>query len=211
MLYKAKSTSILNPYLKYSNSNSKYQPNNNYSYNNRNNNIFLNSQKDSKSKEENINQFKNFIKETNKQLVNSRNNKYIYNKDEKIPKQKSFMEDFIIPNEIKKEYISEINKENNQINYGTASTNDSKYLNNKVSNSNYKIKKEKIRNILNYEEKDDKIRVNKSYKIYNSGTQRNYSKQEKNDFNDFGENLLGDQNNSKFLMYYKEIYEENKK
>ena len=77
-------------------------------------------------------------------------------------------------------------------------------------NNNHKIKKEKNRNVLKFEE-NERVGVNKSYKNYSSGSQRNFYNIEKSDINDFGEHLLGEQNNSKFLMYYKEIYEENKK
>ena len=42
------------------------------------------------------------------------------------------------------------------------------------------------------------------YKDYLSASDRS-------NFNDLNENFLGEQNNSKFLMYYNEIYRDNKK
>ena len=211
VLYKSKSSSKINPYLKYTNANNnQYQ--NNYSSNNLTN---INNEKEVNSKEENKKQYKTFIKETNKDLITSRNNKYLNNKEEVIPKQKSFMEDFILSNEINKEYLLDSNQEkrkNKQINYGTSSTNETKYVNNKQSENN-KIKKEKIKSFLKYQENNCKIEENKSY---NSGSQGLYYKDyfnnpERNILNDANENIIGDENNSKFFIYYKEIYGENKK
>ena len=223
ILYKTKSSSAINPYLKYKNnqnyinSNSSINNSNNYSYSNRNSNKFLNGQKELRTNEENINKH-NFIKETNKEMANSRNNKYLYKNEDKIPKQKSFMEDFMMPNDINKEYAINLNlnkdsKEYSQINFGTASNNDSKYINNNKQRCNSKIKKEKKRYISKYEI-SEKTEENKNY---NSGNQRIYLKEymnkneNNNNYNEINENFMGDQNNSKFIMYYKEIYGENKK
>ena len=224
ILYKAKSTSKINPYLKYSNNNIYQNYNtNNYSYTNRNENKYLNEQKDEKIKENNTEQYnKNFIKETNKDLSNSRNNKYLFNKEEKMIKQKSFMEDYVLPKDINKEGLVDLKKDNIEnkenkvdtpINYVTASTNDSKYINNRQYGSN-KIKKQKIRDSLKNQESNGKIEENKNYN--NSGNQKVYYKDylsasDRSNFNDLNENFLGEQNNSKFLMYYNEIYRDNKK
>jgi hypothetical protein len=208
ILHKAKSSSKLNPYLKYSN-NTLYQSNfNNYS---------------SKAVNENNveNKAKNFLKETNKELLNSRNDKYIYNKEEKIIRQKSFMEDFILPKEIKKECLVELNKDKKEkkdnkeyglLNFGPGDTNDTKYLNNKQYGNN-RSKNKKNRNIVRNQEINGKVEENKNY----SGTKpKIYYKEyinasERSNYNEVNENYLGDQNNSKFLMYYNEIYGDNKK
>ena len=198
ILYKTKSTSAINPYLKYKNK-KPYQNNTNinYSYSNRNNNKLVNGQKEIKTKDENN--------------INSRNNKYIYEKEEKIPKQKSFVEEYNRPNEIKKEYIIGNNenkrKENIQdiqVNFGK-STYDPKY----------KMKKEKIKNVFRMQENGEKVEENKNY---NTSSQRMYYKdyrknEEKNSFKELNENdnFMDEQNNFKFMMYYKEIYGDNKK
>ena len=210
ILFKSKSTSKINPYLKYTNIDNQYQ--NNYSSNNLTN---INIQKEVNSKEEIIKEYKTVIKQKNKDLITSRNNKYLYHIEETKPKQKSFMEDFILPNEISKEYLIDSNQENRKnkkINYGTSSANESKYINNKQSGNN-KIKKEKTKNFLKYQEKNCKIEENKNY---NSGSQRLYYKDyfnnpEINNLNDANENIIGEENDSKFLIYYKEMYGENKK
>ena len=208
ILHKAKSSSKINPYLKYSN-NTLYQSNfNNYS---------------SKAVNENNveNKAKNFLKETNKELLNSRNDKYIYNKEEIIIKQKSFMEDFILPKEIKKECLVELNKDKKEkkdnkdygmLNFRPGDTNDTKYLNNKQYGNN-RSKNKKNRNIVRNQEINGKVEENKNY----SGTKpKIYYKEyinasERSNYNEVNENYLGDQNNSKFLMYYNEIYGDNKK
>ena len=206
LLYRNKSSSANNPYLKYKNNKQYQNNNNNFSY--RNNIRFFNGQKEGKENEENINKYNNFIKETNKELFNSRNHKYIYKNEDKVTKQKSFMEDYILPNENKKE-----NRENHQFNCGTASTNDSRNVNNSKFVNN-KIQKEKIKKMLKYSENNENNEDNKTYLC---GSQINHYENylnncEKNNFNDLNDNnILGEQNNSKFLMYYEEIYGDNKK
>ena len=198
ILYKTKSTSAINPYLKYKNK-KPYQNNTNinYSYNNRNNNKLVSGQKEIKTKDE-----KN---------INSRNNKYMYEKEEKIPKQKSFVEEYNRPNEIKKEYIigDKENKRKENIQDIQLNFDKSAY------DSKYKMKKEKIKNVFRMQENGEKIEENKSY---NTSSQRMYYKdyrknQEKNSFKELNENdnFMDEQNNFKFMMYYKEIYGDNKK
>ena len=67
---------------------------------------------------------------------------------------------------------------------------------------------------LKNQESNGKIEENKNYN--NSGNQKVYYKDylsasDRSNFNDLNENFLGEQNNSKFLMYYNEIYRDNKK
>ena len=107
ILYKAKSSSKINPLLKNKNNDNNY-------FNRNENNKFLNEKNETKSKDENKEKYSNFIKETNNEL-NQRNNNYIYENDnnnnkDRFLKQKSFMEDYTIPNEIKKENYIEVNK-----------------------------------------------------------------------------------------------------
>ena len=216
VLCKAKSSSKINPYLKYQNN----------TYYNRSNNKFLNGRKESKSKEENKNKCSKFIKETNKEkeLLNERNNKYIYGNEEKMLKQKSFMEDFALPSEIKKECLMEINKldktkkkdkkSNSQMYYGTSSTSDSRYMSNKSSGTISKIKKYKPVSTFNLQENNNnKVEEFKNYKT--SSQRVNYreyiNESERNNCTELNENLMNEQNNSKFLLYYKEIYGDNKK
>ena len=132
------------------------------------------------------------------------------------------MEDYVLPKDINKEGLVDLKKDNIEnkenkvdtpINHVTASTNDSKYINNRQYGSN-KIKKQKIRDSLKNQESNGKIEENKNYN--NSGNQKVYYKDylsasDRSNFNDLNENFLGEQNNSKFLMYYNEIYRDNKK
>ena len=221
ILYKAKSSSKINPLLKNKNNDNNY-------FNRNENNKFLNEKNETKSKDENKEKYSNFIKETNNEL-NQRNNNYIYENDnnnnkDRFLKQKSFMEDYTIPNEIKKENYIEVNKydrtkkkekkDNSQLNYGTASTNDSKYLNkNKSSTNIYKSKNEKIVKALNFRENldtIDKIEEKNNFKIGNQRENYLNPMQKKNNYTELNEKLMNDQNNSKHLLYYKEIYSDDK-
>jgi hypothetical protein len=162
---------IKDPYIKYYNS-----------YLSRNSNNDYKDIRETKKKEENKEKFENFIKETNNELLKLKNNKYLYNNEDKIFKQKPFIEDSIFIKGIKKEDIAEIeqvknkeikykkeNKENLQLNF-VNNINEKKYLSKTSKNAN-KIKK-KI--IFNNEHNIDKNEENKSYK---SGNQRLYNKE----------------------------------
>ena len=157
----------------------------------------------------------NNFKKPNKEKTN------IINKEEttKMPKKKSFIEDCTFSNDSKKEYLGELNKlskrkeakklkENIKSSFGNSITfRDNKYANNKIlENINYntnknKSKKEKIIYLLK-----------KDSKNYNVGNQKIYYKDflygsENNGNNNcLNENIMYE-NNSKFLQYYKELYE----
>ena len=179
---------------KYNNQQTKsFQKLNNYlKYNN---NLYLDDY--------NINNNKDIkIKDTkvNKKTINPYNelNNNIIKKEEKnVPKQKSFVEDFSLPSNIKKECLIELNKidkeknskqENGDIQLnieGVGGKND-KYLNLQTfENLNKKIKKEKKVNIL----KKDRLDKNKENINYNLGNQKsNYqefiSGTDRNNYND---------------------------
>ena len=199
---KAKSSPKFNPYLEYSNSDS-YQNN----YNKNINEKYIRDEDENKK-------MKNtkLIKEQNNDLIN-----LIDKKDKNITKQKSFIEEFALSNDIKKECLKELNKkdkeksgkkskENIQLNFGNSGTfRDNKYTNRKMlenmkKNKN-KNRKEKIVNILKKENKN-----------YNVGNQKSYYKEylygpEKSSYtNNYNDNFLSE-NNSRFLPYYKELYE----
>jgi hypothetical protein len=162
---------IKDPYIKYYNS-----------YLSRNSNDDYKEIRETKKKEENKEKFANFIKETNNELLKLKNNKYLYNNEEKISKQKPFIEDSIFLKGIKKEDITKIeemnnkeiknkkeNKENLQLNFSN-NINEKKYLSKTSRNTN----KNKKKIIFNNEHNIDKNEENKSYK---SGNQRLYNKE----------------------------------
>ena len=141
-------------------------------------------------------------------------------KDEKkMPKQKSYMENYVLPNDIKKECLLELNKlkekngkklkEKMQLNFGSSvtfrenrNTNRKTFENLKKSKINYK--KEKILGVLKKE--------NKENKKYNIGNQKTYYKEflygsEKNNFSsNFLNEVFLDKNNSKLFSHIKELY-----
>ena len=138
--------------------------------------------RETKKKEENKEKVANFIKETNNELLKLKNNKYLYNNEEKIINQKPFVEDSIFLKGIKKEDTTEIeqiknkeienkkdNKENLQLNF-INNINEKKYLSKTSRNTN----KNKKKIIFNNEHNIDKNEENKSYK---SGNQRLYNKE----------------------------------
>ena len=210
---KAKSTPKFNPYIKY-NKNFSY-----YSLNKENKNF--KKEKELKNREENKklnNKYIKLVKESKIELSNIINNET--NKEEKekkITKQKSFIEDYLLPNDIKRECLLELNKlekngkksnNNFENNLGIfATSREHKALKPKVYENINKNKKGK--SITNY--KKEKYETNKENKNYNIGNQKAYYKEflygsEKGSMsNYFNENFLSE-NNSRFLPYYKEIY-----
>ena len=156
------------------------------------------------------------VKEPNDELVNIINN--ILSKDDKKSlEQRSFMEDYILPKDIKKECLKELNKldkdknkkdkkqkEKIQLNIGNPSMNkNSKIILYKTieNKSKQNTKKEKTEKIL----KMDKNKENKNYNINNQKAYYNeflYGS-EKGSINYLNENLFNE-NNSKNFQYYKE-------
>lgn len=197
ILPKTKSSSKLNPYMKYQS--------NNY-LTNRNSTKFLNGRKEIKTKIENTVNYSKYYNENNKEILSSRNNKYLNENEIRPPKQKSFMEDFGLPKEMRE----------NQKSYTNTNTNDYKSLNNKSYGNIGKTNRDKNSDTLNFQEKIEKIENIDDNRGYKTGSQRVYYKEyinipEKNIFTDMNENLGNEQNNSKLRLYYNEIYGENKK
>ena len=196
ILPKTKTNSKQNPLLKYQSSNN---------LTNRNNSKFLNGKKEIKIKGENSVNYTKYFNENNKEILTSRNNKYSKENEIRPPKQKSFMEDYGLPKELRE----------NQKNYTTANTSDYKSLNNKSYGNIGKINRDKISDAFNFQEKIEKIEIDDN-RGYKTGSQRLYYKEyinipDKNIFTDMNENLGNEQNNSKLRLYYNEIYGENKK
>jgi hypothetical protein len=194
---KTKSSSKINPYMKYQS--------NNY-LTNRNSNKFLNGRKEIKTKSENTVNYTKFYNENNKEILSSRNNKYSNENEIRPPKQKSFMEDFGLPKEMR----------DNQKSYTMANTSDYKSLNNKSYGNIVKTNRDKNSDAFNFQEKIEKIENIDDNRGYKTGSQRKYYKEyinipDKNIFTDMNENLGNEQNNSKLRLYYNEIYGENKK
>ena len=197
ILPKTKSSSKLNPYMKYQS--------NNY-LTNRNNTKYLNGRKEIKTKIESTVNYTKFYNENNKEILSSRNDKYLKENEIRPPKQKSFMEDLGLPKEMRE----------NQKSYTNANTSDYKSLNNKSYGNIGKTNRDKISDTLNFQEKIEKIENIDDNRGYKTGSQRLYYKEyinipEKNIFTDMNENLGNEQNNSKLRLYYNEIYGENKK
>jgi hypothetical protein len=149
---------IKDPFIKYYNS-----------YLSRNSNDEYKELRETKKKEENKEKVANFIKETNNELLKLKNNKYLYNNEEKIINQKPFVEDSIFLKGIKKEDTTEIeqiknkeienkkdNKENLQLNF-INNINEKKYLSKTSRNTN----KNKKKIIFNNEHNIDKNEENK--------------------------------------------------
>ena len=194
---KTKSSSKINPYMKYQS--------NNY-LTNRNSNKFLNGRKEIKTKSENTVNYTKFYNENNKEILSSRNNKYSNENEIRPPKQKSFMEDFGLPKEMR----------DNQKSYTMTNTSDYKSLNNKSYGNIGKTNRDKNSDAFNFQEKIEKIENIDDNRGYKTGSQRLYYKEyinipDKNIFTDMNENLGNEQNNSKLRLYYNEIYGENKK
>lgn len=161
--------------------------------------------KEIKIKAENSVNYSKYFNENNKEILTSRNNKYSKENEIRPPKQKSFMEDYGLPKELRE----------NQKNYTTANTSDYKSLNNKSYGNIGKINRDKISDAFNFQEKIEKIEIDDN-RGYKTGSQRLYYKEyinipDKNIFTDMNENLGNEQNNSKLRLYYNEIYGENKK
>lgn len=211
-IFKTKSTPKINPYLKHKNIQSQ---------------INLNSKKENKNITNTIAQkVKNENKKIGKitKLVKKGEILDILNtdldKEEKKIEKKSFMEDFILPNDIKKECLIELNKidknknekkiiENNQLKYGNpATTRENRNIiyknlknNNQIQSQNKKGKKIlKMKKMENYKDNLSHIRGNKMYS---------------NDFLSHPGKLKANINvkdnyysetNLKFIPYYKEIY-----
>ena len=197
ILPKAKSSSKLNPFMKYQSSNY---------LSNRNTTKYLNGKKEIKTKVENTVNYTKFYNENNKEILSSRNNKYLNENEIRPPKQKSFMEDFGLPKEIRE----------NQKSYTTANTSDYKSLNNKSYGNIGKTNRDKISDAFNFQEKIEKIEKIDDNRGYKTGSHRTYYKEyinipDKNICTDMNENLGSEQNNSKLRLYYNEIYGENKK
>ena len=183
-------------------------------------NFIINKENDNKEIKDKIEKQKSkLVKEPNNELSNIITN--ILSKDEKKSlEQRSFMEDYILPKDIKKECLKELNKdkdknkkdkkpkENIPINIGNSSLNkNSKIILYKTNEnkSKQKTKKEKTEKIL----KMDKNKENKNYNIYNQKAYYNeflYGS-EKGNINYLNENVFNE-NNSKIVPYYKEIFGE---
>jgi len=197
IICKAKSSSKLNPFMKYQSSNY---------LTNRNNTKYLSGKKETKTKSENTVSYSKYINENNKEILSSRNNKYLNENEIRPPKQKSFMEDLGLPKEMK----------DNQKSYAGVSTNDYKSLNNKSYGNIGKTSRDKISDAFNFQEKIEKIEKIEDNRGYKTGSQRVYYKEyinipDKNIFTDMNENLGSEESNSKLRLYYNEIYGENKK
>ena len=210
-IIKAKSTPKFNPYSKYKNSHNRTNISTKKENKIETNNHEFKNQESNKK----VNKYTKLTKGSKIELSNLINNEFNIDKEErKIIKQKSFMEDFVLPNDIKKECLLELNKldknkkgkkikDNMQLSIGISDNSKiNKKINKTFDNKNNNIKN-KEKNTLK------KMETFKENKNYNIGNQKIYYKEflygsEKND-NYLNENYLSE-NNSRFLPYYKEIY-----
>lgn len=167
---KTKSTPKLNSFLKMKNNQSESDYN--YEMNNNNKGI-MNKNENSKV---NKNQFK-------KSYIELTNN--IINKEVNFKKQKTFIEEYLLPSNIKKECIKEINKMdkdnngrqdkgNNQMNLENYTYRNNKYLIHKQFDFfDKKVKKEKkLNNDINKESKNYSGRQRSYYNDFLYGTER---------------------------------------
>ena len=168
-----------------------------------------------------INSYSEINEDGNDNIINKSNKetRNIINKEEttKMPKQKSFIEDCTFSNDSKKEYLGELNKlgkrkevkkskESLKSSYGNSITfRDNKYINNKMTENNNKNKNKTKKEKIVYMLKKD----NKNYNIGNQKMYYNdflYGSEKNGNSNCLNENIMYE-NNSKFLQYYKELYE----
>ena len=215
-IFKAKSTPKFNPYLKHKNTHNRT----NISTNKENYDEGNNLEQNIKDGNKKINKYTKLIKGTKIELSNIINNGVKKVKNErKIVKQKSFMEDFILPNDIKKECLLELSKSDKnkkgkkikdkmKLNIGISATSrEKKHHNNKnfefLNKNKNKNKSKNEKNILK------KMENHQEKKNYNIGNQKIYYKEflygSENNNNYSNKNYLSE-NNSKFSPYYKEIY-----
>ena len=198
-ILKAKSTPKFNPYIK----NNKSSANNRLNRDNKN----FKNEKELKNKEEN--KFIKLVKESKIELSDIINNN-IDKEEKKLTKQKSFIEDYLLPSDIKKECLIELNKlekngkkskDNFENNIGIyATTREHKISAYKTYENINKNKRGK-----NY--KNEKYETNKENRNYNIDNQKTYYKE----FlygSDKGSSVMNyfSENNSRFLPYYKETY-----
>lgn len=200
---KAKSTPKFSPYLKFKNCDS--YPNDNT--NNHINTKYIIFDKKIKDKEEN--------KKTNKNSKSFKDSNNVSKDEKKMPKQKSYMENYVLPNDIKKECLLELNKlkekngkklkEKMQLNFGSSITfRENQNTNRKTFENLKKSKKEKFLGVLKKE--------NKENKKYNIGNQKTYYKEflygsEKNNHStNFLNEVFSSENNSKLFPYTKESH-----
>ena len=213
---KTKSTPKLNPYVKYKNTHKKT----NVSSNGENYKEENNQEANDKNENKKMNKYTKLIKGTKIELSNILNNGIKGDKNErKIVKQKSFMEDFVLPNEIKKECLMELNKtdknqkgkkvkENMKLNVAISAT--SREKRHSINKTFEILNKTKNKNKSKNEKKILKKMENcKENRNYNIGNQKIYYKEflygSENNTNYLNLNYLSE-NNSKFLPYSKDIY-----
>ena len=207
-IMKAKSAPKFNPYIKFIHSES---------YPNKENN---NNMKNNKCINDKINKSK---KENSKINKNSKSFKDVSNvkkEEKKISKQKSYMENYVLPSDIKKECLLELSRlkkekngkkknENMQTNFGNSATfRENRYSNRKtlenLKKSKNKFKKGKVLNAL---KKD-----NTENKNYNVGNQKTYYKdflygpEKNNHSSNFLNEVFSSENTSKLFPYIKDLY-----
>lgn len=205
-IFKTKSTPKVNqanPYLKHKNILSKN------SLNNKKGNKNITNTIETKAKDENKKTCKitKLVKKC--EILNILNTDL--NKEEKKIEKKSFMEDYILPNDIKKECIIELNKLDknkkekiidDNLKFGIPATtreNKNRIYKNLKNNSQNKKKILKMKKMENFKEN---INNNSGNNMY-SNDLLNQGKIKSN--NNLKENYVGE-NNLRFSPYYKEIY-----
>lgn len=220
-IYKAKSTPKFNAYQKYKN----YLNLTNYSTNKEIKKI---DEKKERLNEEHkkLNTYTKLIKDSKFELSNIKHNE-VNKERNKFSKQKSFLEDFALPNDIKKECKKELSKlddkdkkgrkdkENIQLNVELSDTSRdkkkaiNKTLDNIIKGKNKSRKEKNSLKMENIEKLEEFFKDNKNYNV---GIQKKYYKEylygsENNNYNNYLNEKYLSENNTKFLPYYKENFE----